>query len=34
MKIDLWGHKKEKRAPIEKIVNMVLVITKKQDPAR
>jgi len=29
VKISLWGHKKEKRAPIEKIVNTVLVITEK-----
>jgi len=34
MKIGLWGHKKEKRAPIGKTVNMVLMITEKKDPAR
>jgi len=34
VKIGLWGYKKEKRAPIEKTVNMVSVITEKQDPAR
>jgi len=33
-KIGLWGHKKEKRAPIEKIVNIVLVIIEKQDLVR
>jgi len=34
MKISLWGHKKEKRAPIEKIVNTVSMIIEKQDLAR
>ena len=29
VKIGLWGHKKERRDPIEKIVNIVSVITEK-----
>ena len=29
VKIGLWGHNKGRRSPIEKIINIVLVITKK-----
>jgi len=28
VKIGLWGHKKERRHPIEKVINTVLVIIK------
>jgi len=28
MKIGLWGHKKERRAPTEKIVNIILASIK------
>jgi len=29
VKISLWGRKKERKAPIEKIINMALVIIEK-----
>lgn len=34
LKISLWGHKKERRPPIEKVIDTIAKIVETQDSAK